>query len=101
MIVEYLRYSVEADRADAFVAAYEAASEPLLASPHCLAFDLSRCIDDPTQFILRIEWTSAEDHMQGFRGSPEFRAFFAHVKPYVGDIEEMRYYKRMLNRRDS
>lgn len=96
MIVEYLRYSVPEGEGEAFVAAYAAAMVPLLQSPHALSFDLSRCVEDPGQFILRIEWSSAEDHMERFRGSPEFRAFFQHVRPYLGAIEEMRHYERLL-----
>lgn len=100
MILEYLRYSVDADRADGFVDAYRKASEPLLASQYCKSFDLSRSVEDPSQFILRIEWSSADDHMQRFRKSEEFRAFFAHVKPFYEDIEEMRHYERLIERQD-
>ena len=92
MIREYLRYQIDADRRDAFIAAYRAGVGPLLASPYALAFDMAQCVEDPTQFILRIDWTSAEDHLKRFRGSDEFHAFFAYVKPYVGDILEMRHY---------
>jgi quinol monooxygenase YgiN len=62
----------------------------LLASPYALSFDLCRCVDDPAELLIRIEWTSAEDHMGKFRGSEDFRAFFAPVRPYVSDILEMR-----------
>ena len=57
---------------------------------------MCQCVENPSQFILRIEWSSAEDHLKGFRGSPEFRAFFAHVRPYVNDIAEMRHYERLV-----
>jgi quinol monooxygenase YgiN len=97
MIVEYLRYAIDPDRAEAFIADYEAASAPLLASPWCLSFDLCRCVEEPSSFILRIEWTSAEDHLGKFRGSPEFRAFFAKIRPYLSDIAEMRHYERLLS----
>jgi len=36
-----------------------------------------------------------EGHEQGFRSSPEFRDFFAAVKPFVGDIDEMRHYEAL------
>lgn len=98
MIVEYLRYTVEPERADAFVDAYRAASEPLMASPYCTAFELTRCVEDPTKFILRIEWTSAKDHLEGFRHSEEFKAFFASVKPFFQAIEEMRHYEQLIAR---
>lgn len=94
MIVEYIRYTIPDDRQDAFVRDYAAASRPLLQSPYALGYELSQCSDDATQFIVRIEWTSADDHMSGFRGSPEFRAFFQHIRPYVGMIDEMRHYER-------
>ena len=98
MIVEYLRYSVPEERAEAFVADYEAAAGPLMASEHALSFDLCRCVEDATQFILRIEWTSAEDHFQKFRGSAEFREFFGHIRPYLDQIDEMRHYQRLIQR---
>ena len=93
MIVEYIRYTIPAERRAAFEGAYAAAAPALDASPHCLAYDVARCVKDPTQYVLRIEWDSAAGHMQGFRQSPEFRTFFAAVRPYVGDIAEMRHYE--------
>ena len=53
-------------------------------------------VDDNTQFILRIEWTSAEDHMEGFRNSPEFHEFFGCIRQYVKMITEMRHYNPLL-----
>lgn len=96
MIVEYLRYTVDEARQDAFLADYQAAMAPLMSSPFATAFELCQCVEDPSQFILRIEWTSAEDHLQGFRSSDPFKAFFAHIKPYLDDISEMRHYERRL-----
>ena len=93
MIVEYIRYAISESRAAAFEQAYAEAQAALMASSHCLAYDLARCVEDPTRYTLRIEWDSAEGHMKGFRTSPEFRTFFASVRPFVGEIEEMRHYQ--------
>ena len=92
MIVEYVRYTIDEGRAEAFEAAYARAAPSLDASPHCLAYELSRCVEAPESYVLRIEWDSVEGHMQGFRRSAEFAAFFAAIRPYVGDIAEMRHY---------
>jgi hypothetical protein len=35
--------------------------------------------------------------MNGFRKSPEFREFFASVRPFVGNLEEMRHYERIAS----
>ena len=92
MIVEYIRYTIDDGRASAFEAAYSDAQASLAASPHCLGWELARCTEDPTGYILRIEWDSEEGHLRGLRASPEFRAFFGSIRPYVGDIAEMRHY---------
>jgi quinol monooxygenase YgiN len=93
MIVEYIRYNVDGGRGIDFEAAYGEARASLDASPHCLAYELARCSEEPARYILRIEWDSPEGHMQGFRTSSEFKTFFAAVRPYLGDIEEMRHYE--------
>jgi quinol monooxygenase YgiN len=94
MIVEYIRYTIDAARADGFLRAYEAAAASLCASPHCQGYELARCEDAPESFVLRIEWDSAEGHLKGFRASAEFEPFLAAVRPYLEDIVEMRHYAR-------
>ncbi len=92
MIVEYIRYTIPDEKASAFIAAYDEAAQPLLASPNCLGYDVTRCSEDPTKFTVRIHWDSAEGHLKGFRGGPQFAEFFALVKPFFDEIEEMRHY---------
>lgn len=102
MIVEYIRY--ETGDPDGLVSAYERARAALDASAHCLGYELSRCTEEPTSFILRIEWDSADGHLQGFRKSPEFASFFSAVRPFLDQIREMRHYeptavvRRLANR---
>ncbi|HEV2066198.1 MAG TPA: antibiotic biosynthesis monooxygenase family protein [Thermomicrobiales bacterium] len=93
MIVEYIRYRIDEGRCQAFEDGYQRAQRALESSPHCLGWELTRCSEDPGQYILRIEWDSAEGHLQGFRRGPEFPAFFAAIRPFFDDIEEMRHYE--------
>ncbi|MFI6783381.1 antibiotic biosynthesis monooxygenase [Micromonospora sp. NPDC050276] len=79
---------------DGFEAAYERAAVALRAAPQCMDYELSRCLDDPACYLLRITWTSVDEHLKGFRGGPVFGQFFAAIKPYVEDIQEMRHYAR-------
>lgn len=100
MIVEYIRYKIndnaETNVAAEFEAAYQLASSSLDASPHCLGYELSRCVEEQNFYILRIEWDSAEGHLSGFRRAPEFVPFLAAIKPYIDQIEEMRHYSLTL-----
>jgi hemoglobin len=92
MIVEYIRYRIPESDAGAFEDAYRSAAAALEASPHCERYEVARCSEDPGAYTVRIEWDSAEGHLHGFRGSPEFGSFFAAVRPYVARIDEMRHY---------
>lgn len=99
MIVEYIRYMLRksatgsAETASAaFEAAYRIASSSLDASPHCIAYELSRCKEEQERYILRIEWDSIEGHMRGFRRAPEFASFLAAIKAFIDQIEEMQHY---------
>lgn len=96
MITEYLRYTVAGAEQEAFGRDYAAAAAALRRSPFAKSFELCQCLDDPADFILRIEWTSVEDHLDGFRNSPEFAEFFGHIRKYLGQMREMRHYRRIV-----
>jgi len=93
MSIEYIRYKINADSHSDFVAAYEAAARSLEESEYCLGYELAQCEEEPERYILRIEWTSTSDHMQGFRKSRQFKAFLPHIKPFIDQIEEMQHYE--------
>ena len=94
MIVEYIRYRIPGERAAEFEEAYARAAAFLARASQCVDYELSRCADDRTAYVLRITWTSADDHLQGFRGGELFPGFLAEIRPYVEAIEEMRHYER-------
>ncbi|MET7700945.1 antibiotic biosynthesis monooxygenase [Streptomyces sp. NPDC005485] len=91
--VEYIRYRIPEQQSAEFLAAYTRAAAQLTAAPQCVDYELARCEDDFEHFILRITWTSTEDHVEGFRKSELFPDFLAEIRPYIADIEEMRHYK--------
>lgn len=99
MIVEYIRYKLDKHETEShedtfgnFEAAYRAGAASLDASPHCLGYELTRCVEEQDRYILRIEWDSVEGHLMGFRRAPEFAPFLTAIKPYIKDIEEMQHY---------
>jgi quinol monooxygenase YgiN len=96
MVVEYIRYVVPGDRAAELQEAYRRASEVLDADPHCLGYEVARGVEEPEHFVVRIEWDSVEGHEQGFRSSSRFGEFFAAVKPFFNQIEEMKHYAAVL-----
>jgi len=93
MTVEYIRYKINPEKQDDFVNAYAKASEQLDNSEFCLGYELSKCEEERENFILRIEWTSTNDHLNGFRKSQDFMVFLNHVRPFFNDIAEMNHYE--------
>ena len=93
MSVEYIRYRVPADRAGELIAAYATAAEILVADERRLAYEVTRGVEEPDRVVVRIEWTSLADHLEGFRRRPEFPRFFAAVRPFSDAIEEMKHYE--------
>jgi len=94
MIIEYIRYGLSDEaQAKAFESDYHEAASILEASAYCHGYELTRCVDSPLQYILRIEWDSAEGHLLGFRSGSSFSSFFKLVKPFVAQVLEMRHYE--------
>lgn len=93
MIPEILRYRIPVDQAQAFEQAYAAAGDVLKGSPHCHGFELLRSDKDAELYLLTIHWDSADGHLQGFRKSAQFRAFFEHIRAYVPNLLEMEHYR--------
>ena len=93
MVVEYTRYRIPEDRRQAFIQAYEQAGGYLAASPYCLAYELSHCLEERDRFVLRIEWASTEEHLRGFRKELGFQDFLRLVQPFFHEIEEMQHYE--------
>jgi heme-degrading monooxygenase HmoA len=80
MIVEYIRYRIpDNDRRAQFQDAYKTAETFLEASPNCLGYEISHCVEKPEHYIVRIEWDSLDGHLKGFRVSKEFQGFFERV----------------------
>lgn len=93
MVVEYIRYTVPAERAGDFELSYRRAGPVLDADPHCLRWEMARGVEEPAHYVVRIEWDSVEGHEHGFRASPRFAEFFDAVRPFFGDVDEMSHYE--------
>ncbi len=92
MIIEFIRYTVPPARAEEREAAYHRAVEswtPIRTA--CVRGDAGGC--GAEHFVVRIEWDSVEGHQQGFRPSPQFDEFFAAVRPFFDQIQEMKHYQ--------
>ncbi len=92
MTIEYIRYALKDHTPQAFQDAYAEAAKSLQAAPECLGYELTRCEEEATNFILRIHWTSMQAHLEVFRKGPHFPPFLAAIRAFMPEIAEMRHY---------
>lgn len=92
MIVEYIRYELDQGVADDLVDAYRDAAAIVAGNPHCLGFDIARCLEEPGHVTIRMHWDSTAGHLEGFCASPAFKEYSTLVRPFASGIAEMRHY---------
>jgi heme-degrading monooxygenase HmoA len=93
MILEVIRYQIDEGREADFENAYRQAQQYLADSPHCLGYELTRCLKHRGRYVLLIRWDSVAGHLQGFRASPAFRPFLALIVPFLQQTLEMEHYE--------
>lgn len=90
--VEIIRYDISREDRNNFEKTYAEAGKYLQASRYCLGYEIIHGNDEPNNYIVIINWSSKEEHLQGFRKSAEFMPFFNLVKPFYNNIKEMKHY---------
>jgi heme-degrading monooxygenase HmoA len=84
MILEQALFTVAPGSEPAFEADFERARGVVARSPGYRSLRLLRGIEQPSSYLLLIEWDSVQDHMQGFRESELFQQWGALTRPHLG-----------------
>ena len=81
MITEHAVLPVIAGHEAEFIETMDRAKAIIAASPGFISLRVLRCQEQPSQFLLLVEWETLEDHTEGFRNSEayqEWRALLHH-----------------------
>ena len=95
MVLEHVPISVVPGREADFEAAFDEARHHLAGAPGFRSLRLSRCVEDPSSYLLLVEWDTLADHVDGFRNSSAFTQWRALVgglwdpPPTVRHFEEL------------
>jgi heme-degrading monooxygenase HmoA len=95
VIVEYVRYHLPPEDRAAFEKTYSEVGPLLSASPHCLGWELRRSVEDPADYVVRIDWDSQEGHEVGFRESPAYQTFFGALSAFSASRLEMAHFEQL------
>jgi len=92
MILEHALLDVRPGDEDAFLAAFGEARQYISASPGFASLRLSRCIEQPSRFLLLVEWDRLEDHTEGFRSSPAYQRWRALLHHFYEPFPTVEHY---------
>lgn len=77
MVLEHAVLHIRAGEEAAFEAAFDEARHLIAGAPGFTGLRLARCVEEPSTYLLLVEWVSIAAHIEGFRGSPAFEQWRA------------------------
>jgi heme-degrading monooxygenase HmoA len=72
VITEHAVLNVIPGREDEFISTMDQAKALIAGSPGFGSLRIERCLEQPSTFLLLVEWDTLEDHTEGFRGSAAY-----------------------------
>jgi len=76
-----------------FERAFSEAKSIIASMPGFESLALDRCIEQPTRYLLLVEWERLEDHTEGFRGSPEYEKWRALLHHFYDPFPVVEHYE--------
>jgi len=93
MIVEHALLDVVTGQESAFESAFAQAKTIIASMPGFRSLRLSRGIEEPSRYLLLVEWDQLEDHTQGFRGSAEYEQWRALLHHFYDPFPTVEHYE--------
>jgi heme-degrading monooxygenase HmoA len=92
MVLEHAILPVRSGREAEFEAALEAALPILRRQPGCSRAEVSRCVEQPSAYLLLAEWDSVEAHEEGFRLSADYQEWHALLHEFYEPFPAVRHF---------
>ena len=96
MIVEHAVLDVIAGEERPFELAFAEAKSIIASMSGFRSLALDRCVEEPTRYLLRVEWERIEDHIEGFRGSREYETWKKLLHHFYRPFPVVEHYEPLL-----
>lgn len=93
MVSEIAQFTAQPGKAEELQRGFLAALPIIRGGEGCRSAQLRRCIEDPTLFLLQIEWETLEHHTVMFRGGPLFQQYRSHIAGLFVDPPVVRHFE--------
>ncbi len=97
MILEHAWLKVTEGQESAYEDALRVALPVIESAPGCFGAEVRRQIEDPTRFLLTVQWSSVEAHL-AFRETPLFEEWRSMTHPFYAVPGEVTHFDEPLAR---
>lgn len=96
MILEHALLSVRPGTEADFEAAFAEARTVIASMPGFEGLTLSRCLEQPSTYLLLVHWRRLEDHTDGFRGSAGYERWRALLHHFYEPFPTVQHFQQVL-----
>jgi heme-degrading monooxygenase HmoA len=93
MILEMVTLSVKPELASEFETTYREIGPLMSRAKGNLGHELRRCVETQGRYVLLIRWAALEDHLEGFRGSPDHQEWQRRMHPFYSAKSVVEHYQ--------
>ncbi|MGE5128223.1 MAG: antibiotic biosynthesis monooxygenase family protein [Sphingomonadaceae bacterium] len=97
MILEIAILNVIPDQAPTFERAFARAKDIISSMPGFKSLELQRCVETPNRYALLVRWDTLEDHVVGFRKSPQYQEWKALLHHFYDPFPMVEHYERVVD----
>ncbi len=95
MILEVAILHVKPQQTQDFEAAFASAQAIIASMEGYIAHELQCCIEEPTKYILLVQWKTLEAHTQGFRSSKDYQQWKALLHHFYDPFPTVEHYQKV------
>lgn len=96
MILEAAILQVKSGQEQQFESDFVVAGQYISSIKGYIRHSLRRCIENPHQYLLLVDWETLEDHTVGFRGSPQYQEWKNLLHHYYDPFPAVEHYENVI-----
>ena len=97
MILEVAILDVKSGQEIEFEAAFGKAQEIISSMQGYLSHQLQRCIENPSRYMLLVNWKALNDHTVGFRESEQYKEWRSLLHHFYDPFPEVEHYESIFS----
>ncbi|ADT89134.1 antibiotic biosynthesis monooxygenase [Vibrio sp. Vb2880] len=96
MILEVAVLDVKPEQEAQFEQSFAQAQQIIASMAGYVSHQLQRCMENPSRYILLVNWQTLEAHTEGFRQSAEYQQWRALLHHFYDPFPTVEHYQRVF-----